>query len=193
MTYFLQILKIRILVLILFSSFAFPNNIISNELGWNYLKEGGYYVFIRHALAPGNGDPVNFDLNKCSTQRNLSQEGIDQSIRIGEEFKNKDIPISRVLTSQWCRCKDTAFYAFNDYMEFPDLNSTYSSRFKQNQSDQILSLINYINNTDLKKNNEIFVTHYVIIGALTDYYPDSAEIVITDQNLNVLSTIKSIF
>ena len=44
-----------------------------------------------------------------------------------------------------------------------------------------------------QKNNEIFVTHYVIIGALTDYYPDSAEIVITDQNLNVLSTIKSIF
>ena len=151
MTYFLQILKIRILVFILFSFFAFPNNIISNELGWNYLKEGGYYVFIRHALAPGNGDPVNFDLDNCSTQRNLNQQGINQAIRIGVEFKNKDIPISRVLTSQWCRCKDTAFYAFNNYIEFPDLNSTYSSKFKQKQSDQISSLINYINNTDLKK------------------------------------------
>ena len=193
MTHFLQILKARILFFVFLSFFIFSNNIISNEIGWNYLKEGGYYVFIRHALAPGNGDPVNFDLNNCSTQRNLSQEGIDQSIRIGEEFKNKDIPISRVLTSQWCRCKDTAFYAFNDYIEFPVLNSTYSSKFQKNQSDQISSLINYINNTDLKKNNEIFVTHYVIIGALTDYYPDSAEIVITDQNLNVLSTIKSEF
>ena len=120
-------------------------------------------------------------------------EGINQAIRIGVEFKNKGIPISRVLTSQWCRCKDTAFYAFNDYIEFPDLNSTYSSKFKKNQSDQISSLINYINNTDLKNNNVIFVTHYVIIGALTDYYPDSAEIVITDQNLNVISTIKSVF
>lgn len=193
MTHFLQILKARILFFVFLSFFIFSNNIISNEIGWNYLKEGGYYVFIRHALAPGNGDPVNFDLNKCSTQRNLSQEGIDQSIRLGEEFKNKDIPISRVLTSQWCRCKDTAFYAFNDYIEFPVLNSTYSSKFQKNQSDQISSLINYINNTDLKKNNEIFVSHYVIIGALTDYYPDSAEIVITDQNLNVLSTIKSEF
>ena len=193
MTHFLQILKARILFFVFLSFFIFSNNIISNEIGWNYLKEGGYYVFIRHALAPGNGDPVNFDLNKCSTQRNLSQEGIDQSIRLGEEFKNKDIPISRVLTSQWCRCKDTAFYAFNDYIEFPVLNSTYSSKFQKNQSDQISSLINYINNTDLKKNNEIFVTHYVIIGALTDYYPDSAEIVITDQNLNVLSTIKFAF
>ena len=193
MTHFLQILKARILFFVFLSFFIFSNNIISNEIGWNYLKEGGYYVFIRHALAPGNGDPDNFDLNKCSTQRNLSQEGIDQSIRLGEEFKNKDIPISRVLTSQWCRCKDTAFYAFNDYIEFPVLNSTYSSKFQKNQSDQISSLINYINNTDLKKNNEIFVTHYVIIGALTDYYPDSAEIVITDQNLNVLSTIKSVF
>ena len=193
MIQFLQIYKVRILFFIFLSSFVFSNTIISNELGWNYLKEGGYYVFIRHAVAPGNGDPINFDLNKCSTQRNLSQKGIDQSIRIGEEFRNKDIPISRVLTSQWCRCKDTAFYAFNDYIEFPDLNSTYSSKFQQNEFDQILSLINYINNNDLKKNNEIFVTHYVIIGALTNYYPDSAEIVITDQNLNVLSTIKSVF
>ena len=193
MSYFLQILKLRTLVLILITSFVFSKDVSSNELGWNYLKEGGYYVFIRHALAPGNGDPVNFDLDNCSTQRNLNQQGINQAIRIGVEFKNKDIPISRVLTSQWCRCKDTAFYAFNDYIEFPDLNSTYSSKFKQNQSDQISSLINYINNTDLKKNNVIFVTHYVIIGALTNYYPDSAEIVITDQNLNVLSTIKSVF
>ena len=193
MSYFLQILKLRTLVLILITSFVFSKDVSSNELGWNYLKEGGYYVFIRHALAPGNGDPVNFDLDNCSTQRNLNQQGINQAIRIGVEFKNKDIPISRVLTSQWCRCKDTAFYAFNDYIEFPVLNSTYSSKFQKNQSDQISSLISYINNTDLKKNNEIFVTHYVIIGALTDYYPDSAEIVITDQNLNVLSTIKSVF
>jgi phosphohistidine phosphatase SixA len=193
MTHFLKILKARILFFALLSFFIFSNNIISNELGWNYLKEGGYYVFIRHALAPGNGDPVNFELEDCSTQRNLNQQGIDQSIRIGDEFKNKDIPISRVLTSQWCRCKDTAFYAFNDYIEFPDLNSTYSSKFQQNKFDQISSLINYINNTDLKKKNEIFVTHYVIIGALTNYYPDSAEIVITDKDLNVLSTIKSVF
>ena len=193
MSYLLIILKLRTLVLILFISFAFSKNIISNELGWDYLKEGGYYIFIRHAIAPGNGDPINFDLDDCSTQRNLSQQGIHQSIKIGEVFRNKDIPISRVLTSQWCRCKDTAFYAFNNYIEFPDLNSTYSSRFQKNKFDQISSLINYINNTDLKKNNEIFITHYVIIGALTNYYPDSAEIVITDKNLNVLSTIKSLF
>ena len=190
---FLQIFKLRTLIFILLTSLTFINNISSNELGWNYLKEGGYYVFIRHALAPGNGDPVNFELEDCSTQRNLNQQGIDQSIRIGEEFRNKAIPISRVLTSQWCRCKDTAFYAFNNFVEFSDLNSTYSSKFQQNKFDQISSLINYINNTDLKKKNEIFVTHYVIIGALTNYYPDSAEIVITDKNLNVLSTIKSVF
>jgi phosphohistidine phosphatase SixA len=193
LTYFLQILKVRTLFFIFLSSFIFLKNINSNELGWNYLKEGGYYVFIRHALAPGNGDPVNFELEDCSTQRNLNQQGIDQSVRIGEEFRNKAIPISRVLTSQWCRCRDTAFYAFNNFIEFSDLNSTYSSKFQQNKFDQISSLINYINNTDLKKKNEIFVTHYVIIGALTNYYPDSAEIVITDKNLNVLSTIKSVF
>ena len=67
------------------------------------LEEGGKIIFIRHALAPGNGDPENIDLNNCDTQRNLSQEGIDQSIRIGKFFSDYNIPVDKVLSSEWCR------------------------------------------------------------------------------------------
>ena len=69
----------------------------------NKLEEGGKLIFIRHAYAPGSGDPSNFNLNDCSTQRNLSEEGKIQAKYIGEFFKNNNIKIDRVLSSEWCR------------------------------------------------------------------------------------------
>ena len=55
------------------------------------LQKGGKIVFIRHSLAPGNGDPDNIDLKKCDTQRNLNQEGIEQSKKIGILFSNNNL------------------------------------------------------------------------------------------------------
>ena len=49
------------------------------KLYLNYNLENS---FIRHAIAPGNGDPENFNILDCSTQ-NLSEEGIKQSKKIG--------------------------------------------------------------------------------------------------------------
>ena len=100
----------------------------ANESTWSLLEEGGKIVFIRHAYAPGSGDPDNFVIEDCSTQRNLNQQGIDQSISIGQNFSKRDIPIQQVYTSQWCRCKDTASYAFGDYQELSSLNSTLKVR-----------------------------------------------------------------
>ena len=105
---------------ILFISISEVNankNVIKN------LKEGGNIIFIRHALAPGSGDPENFDLNDCNTQRNLSNQGIKQSKRLGLFFLKNQIPIDLVLSSEWCRCKDTAKYAFENYETFSALNS----------------------------------------------------------------------
>ena len=98
------------------------------------LKEGKKLVFIRHALAPGNGDPINFDINDCSTQRNLDKIGIIQSKKIGLFFKNNKIKIDKVLSSEWCRCKNTAKYAFQDFEKFDALNSFYDQRFAANFS-----------------------------------------------------------
>jgi hypothetical protein len=105
--------------------FIFSNSANSNEKLINSLKEGGKLIFIRHAYAPGNGDPENFNLKDCASQRNLNQEGINQSKKIGLFFTENKIQIDKVLSSEWCRCKDTAKYAFNSFETFDALNSFY--------------------------------------------------------------------
>ncbi len=64
-------------------------------------------IFLRHALAPGFGDPDNFIKQDCSTQRNLSNEGRLQARLIGHYLKASKISFSEILTSEWCRCIDT--------------------------------------------------------------------------------------
>ncbi len=177
--------KILILSFILF---AFDSNAENTVV--SLLKEEGKIVFIRHSIAPGGGDPENFSLNDCSTQRNLSKKGIEQSKQIGEFFKKNKVIISKVLSSQWCRCKDTAFHAFGKYEEFFALNSTFQIKFSGNSKKQAEALKNFVKKWD-GKGNIIFVTHYVIILKHTNYAPSSGELVITDKNFNVLSTLRT--
>jgi|TARA_B100000242_G_scaffold275995_1_gene231536 phosphohistidine phosphatase SixA len=177
--------KILILFFILF---AFDSNAENTVV--SLLKEEGKIVFIRHSIAPGGGDPENFSLKDCSTQRNLSKKGIEQSKQIGEFFKKNKVIISKVLSSQWCRCKDTAFHAFGKYEEFFALNSTFQIKFSGNSKKQAEALKNFVKKWD-GKGNIIFVTHYVIILKHTNYAPSSGELVITDKNFNVLSTLRT--
>ena len=59
---------------------------------WALLRQGGCVVLMRHALTePGIGDPAEFRLGVCSTQRNLSDEGRAQSRRTGEAFQREGI------------------------------------------------------------------------------------------------------
>ncbi len=177
--------KILILFFILF---AFDSNAENTVV--SLLKEEGKIVFIRHSIAPGGGDPENFSLKDCSTQRNLSKKGIEQSKQIGEFFKKNKVIISKVLSSQWCRCKDTAFHAFGKYEEFFALNSTFQIKFSGNSKKQAEALKSYVKKWD-GKGNIILVTHYVIILKHTNYAPSSGELVITDKNFNVLSTLRT--
>ena len=177
--------KILILFFILF---AFDSNAENTVV--SLLKEEGKIVFIRHSIAPGGGDPENFSLNDCATQRNLSKKGIEQSKQIGEFFKKNKVIVSKVLSSQWCRCKDTAFHAFGKYEEFFALNSTFQIKFSGNSKKQAEALKSYVKKWD-GKGNIILVTHYVIILKHTNYAPSSGELVITDKNFNVLSTLRT--
>ena len=93
--------------ILIFIIIFLPINSFSSEKIINSLKNGKKIVFIRHAIAPGNGDPDNFDILDCSTQRNLNEKGRDQSKKIGEFFKSNKILFDKVLSSEWCRCKDT--------------------------------------------------------------------------------------
>ena len=156
---------------------------------WDPAKEGDKIILIRHSKAPGVGDPPGFKIKDCTTQRNLSKEGINQSKKIGKLFKINQIKIDQVLSSQWCRCKDTAKYAFKNYKEFSALNSTFQAPYDKNAKKQIKELKNYIQKWNGNGSNLVLVTHYVIITAITDVAPRSGEIVIIDKNFNTLSTI----
>ena len=155
----------------------------------NQLEDGGKLIFIRHAYAPGNGDPTGFNLNDCSTQRNLSDDGKKQALNIGEFFTKNKIEIDKVLSSEWCRCKETAKIAFKNYSTNSFLNSFYSSKFSKNKDKQVKAFNYYIKNLESKK-NLIFVTHYVFISEVLNYGPSSGEIVVSDKNLNIIGSIE---
>ena len=155
----------------------------------NQLEEGGKLIFIRHAYAPGSGDPDNFNLNDCSTQRNLSKEGQRQAEYIGEFFRNNKVKIDKVLSSEWCRCKETAKIAFKNFSTNSFLNSFYSSKFAKNRDKQVKALKEYIKKFKSDK-NLVLVTHYVLISEILNYRPSSGEIVVSNKNLNIIGSLE---
>ena len=178
------LLKVLIFSLISFHSY-------SSEQNWKPAQEGNKIILIRHSLAPGGGDPAGFKINDCKTQRNLNRVGIKQSKKIGKLFKKNKVPIDQVLSSQWCRCKDTAKYAFKSYKEFTALNSTFQSPYNRNETKQLKELYSFVKKWDGKGKNLVLITHYSIITAITNAVPSSGEIVITDKNFKVIDTIKT--
>jgi len=156
----------------------------------NILSEGGKLIFIRHAYAPGEGDPNNFDILNCTSQRNLNSKGIEQAKKIGIFFLENDIMIDKILSSEWCRCKQTAKYAFKNYETKSFLNSFFSQKFNDNKDKQIKELKEYIKKWN-GKSNLIFVTHYVVILETLDISVSSGEIVVVDKNFNILARQKT--
>ena len=177
-------LLLKVLILSLFSIHS-----LSSEQNWKSIQEGNKIILIRHSLAPGGGDPIGFKINDCKTQRNLNRAGISQSKKIGKLFKKNKVPIDQILSSQWCRCKDTAKYAFGDYKEFTALNSTFQSPYDKNETKQLKELYNFVKKWDGDGKNLVLVTHYSIITAITTAVPSSGEIIIADKNFKVISTI----
>jgi len=180
----------KILTLLFIGLLNFTNNAFSDEKILEYLKEGKKLIFIRHAIAPGNGDPDNFNIKDCSTQRNLNKNGINQSKKIGLFFKSNKIKIDKVLSSEWCRCTDTAKYAFENFETFDALNSFYDERFSANETKQINDLKQYIKNWKSDK-NLVFVTHYVVILSIFNTGTSSGEIIVSDKNFNILGSVNT--
>ena len=155
----------------------------------NQLEDGGKLIFIRHAYAPGNGDPSDFNLNDCSTQRNLNYQGREQAKYIGEFFRKNKIKIDRVLSSEWCRCKETAKIAFKNFSTNSFLNSFYSAKYAKNKDNQIKSLSEFVKRFKSDK-NLVLITHYVLISEVFNYGPSSGEIVVSDKNFNMIGNIE---
>jgi phosphohistidine phosphatase SixA len=143
--------------------------------GWDLLRQGGLVVLIRHAAAPGFGDPPNFRIGDCTTQRNLSEEGRLQARALGESFRSRKIPIEKVYSSQWCRCKETAQLAFGAFQEHPALNSFFEQpRLKAPQTEALRAFLMQLRP---QRGNLVLVTHQVNITALTDVVPQPGEVV----------------
>ena len=176
-------------LLIVFITINSPIKADSKQNLINELKQGGKLIFIRHAYAPGGGDPDNFKISECKTQRNLSVTGREQANKIGNFFRRNNIPINKVYSSEWCRCKETALIAFNKYETKFFLNSFFIAKFAHNKNTQMKKLKRFIRNWDSKK-NLVFVTHYVVISETLNYAPSSGEIVVSDKNLKIIDTIE---
>ena len=140
------------------------------------LRAGGVAVLMRHATAPGNFDPDSFRLDDCSTQRNLSAEGRDEARRIGAHLKGLGLAPGEVLTSQWCRCRETAALAFGAARDWPALNSFLRTRDSEAaQVAEVLARIAAIKPGDRPL---VLVTHQVMVTAITGVYPQSGEVVV---------------
>ena len=137
------------------------------------LRAGGCVLMLRHAQTDaGIGDPPNFQLNQCSTQRNLSKQGRAQAKRMAQWFAARELLASRVQSSAWCRCKDTAMLAFGRFDVLPDLNSTFDSSSGQaTQTEALLARLRDIRAGQF----EVWVTHQVNISSFTNEGPVMGE------------------
>lgn len=142
---------------------------------WAALRQGGHVLLMRHAATePGIGDPPQFRLNDCRTQRNLSVEGKTQAARVGRLFTERGVTISTVLSSRWCRCLDTARLAFGQVTPDPALDSFFGDR--GSQADPQTAAVRARMRDFRGPGNLVLVTHQVNITALTGAYPAEGEI-----------------
>ena len=144
-------------------------------------------VFMRHALAPGFGDPENFSLTKCNTQRNLDQVGRSQAIEIGRKIKESGLSFSEVLSSEWCRCKETAqLLDIGQWETFSGLNSFFQDYADRGETLQKLD----IKLSDLKTGVTFMVTHQVVIRAVTGVSVGSGELVTYNSSTELSKTFR---
>jgi len=172
------IFKFFFLLFLTSNAFANDNFIYLSDLKKQSINK---VVFLRHALAPGNGDPLNFNVNDCSTQRNLDHVGIAQSKMIGQSFQKLGIKFTNIYSSFWCRCKDTIInMKVGKFRTHEGLNSFYESYSDKDITLRKLRLL--INSFDETKGPYLLVTHYVNILAFTGLSTSSGGMVAFDLN-----------
>ena len=171
-TKFQNILTGVIFITLLFVSEAFARSeleIIKKNISANV-------IFLRHALAPGVGDPENFIKKDCSTQRNLNNKGRLQARLIGNYLRSTNLKFSQILTSEWCRCIDTTKELnLGKWDTFSGLNSFFEGHEKKYKvMDKLRKKLGSLGHSDLV----LLVTHQVVIFEQTGIAPKSGEMVL---------------
>lgn len=171
--------------------FIFISDVSAQNLA-DALKKPSTHLILRHTLAPGTGDPENFQIDDCATQRNLNDEGRSQATKIGAYLKKQKIHFDRVLSSEWCRCLDTArSINIKDVEAFQPLNSiwTQTETVKIKRTKDLKQFLT--NRPD--DETLLLVTHYANILALTGEVTASGEgliIQIKNNKIEILETFE---
>ena len=171
-----------------------PGFCSENEVDlWKSLRQGSSFVLLRHAIAPGTGDPDHFVLGNCMTQRNLSDAGREQAVAIETQFQKNRIQQARVFSSQWCRCQETAeLLKLGPVGELPLLNSFF--QHYERSGLQTRKLQEWLGRQNFKS-PLVLVTHQVNITSLTNFYPASGELVFARRlesgEISFLGSIKT--
>lgn len=174
--------------LLLWALAVSQHTLADDDAVWSALKSGRYIVLLRHAVTEsGIGDPPGFTLGECSTQRNLSEQGRRDARRIGEAFRRRNIPVSEVFSSRWCRCLDTARLAFGRATPAPILDSIFNDSEKATETKirEVHAMLRHRPATG----NLVLVTHNRNIQALTGISPSSGEMVVAEPGPNQTLTV----
>lgn len=171
--------KISVLVAALLLATLTPQSANARELAiWDQIQGSnpkGYVLLMRHALAPGTGDPENFNVNDCATQRNLSEEGRQDARDIGQWLQRREVKIFRVESSRWCRAKETAQLLNIGKVQ---LNKNLDSLFEESNLVSHPQTLNIKKRILSHKNTRgllVFVGHYVNFQAAVGVSLDSGE------------------
>lgn len=152
----------------------------TGEDPWTIWKQPGVHAIMRHATAPGFGDPEGFTLGQCNTQRNLNEAGRKEARALGQSIRNRGIELTAVYSSQWCRCLHTAEeLSVGKVQELPALNSFFQGRGSSGEQTAALKKhIAALGPTD----KVLYVSHQVNTTSLTGVYPASGQIVLFRTN-----------
>ena len=168
----MRFLIIALFNLVIFFSFTSSALADSNDIALKNtalitaMQKGGHILMLRHAKAPGFGDPANFKIGDCSTQRNLDQNGRKQAAEIGDWLRRNNIEVGAVYSSQWCRCMHTAqLLNAGPVKELPALNSFFE--MPENREPSLRALKKFIATQPDNKQLIIMVTHHVTIAAIS--------------------------
>ena len=156
---------------------AAPVAAFADETMWKLLKGGGQVVLMRHAVTtPGVGDPEGMVLAHCSTQRNLSDEGRAHARQVGEAFRARNVVVTQLYSSPWCRCLETARLAFR---KDPEISTALSNLFGRADPDgRQVAQLRALASRKPATGNVVMVSHGSTVLALTGVSPATGEMVV---------------
>ncbi len=185
----LGLLALLLFITVTSNTYAIENNSKLIEA----MQSDGHILMLRHAMAPGFGDPENIKIGDCSTQRNLDGTGRTQSKQIGAWLKHNNIKPSAIYSSQWCRCLETAkLMDVGNVKELPALNSFFE--MTENREPNLKKLNAFIAAQNTTNKLIIMVTHSVTISAIAGHSVASGDGVLLklnkDKYFDVISVVK---